>query len=507
MSDQRDRFIDNLIREVDGILGQLRETGTELPAGPGAGGSAAGAPESARVPEAGEEPDRDGYVDIHVSRDDMRARADFYPPVGGGESFSREAVQEALREEGVVAGIDWSRIDRALDRCNNDRVPQMDVAAARGIPPVEEIPEHLEVEERLLAGPPSQPPGDERQRVDYRELVSYVLVEEGETLARVVPGRDGKYGKTVRGELIPYQKSRAALLEARKNTRREGDRIVASCHGRFTLGKNLFWVNEVFEILTDVDYKTGNIHFPGDVIIHGRVKDGFKVEAGGSIHCKGTLDASEVACKGDLLVDRGIIGRRKGVVRAGGKVYTKFIENSLVEAGDSLYVETGILHSEIHTRNKLVMGKRSIIVGGRLHAFAGVEAAQLGNDIGIKTEVICGVDSNAQRKIEWIKEKTMLLAKKARQLELRIQKGLASREAEQMLARLRGAITALNQKNASLLAGQRSNWEARVTASANVYPGVYLEICNLSLVVPRQMKGVVFRPDPETRKIETDPLL
>ncbi|MFW6180381.1 MAG: DUF342 domain-containing protein [Spirochaetota bacterium] len=505
MSERRDRFIDNLIREVDDILGQLQETSTGAPAGSGEPGP--GTPGGAPALEAVEEPDRDGYVDIRVSKDDMRARADFYPPVGNGEPLSREAVEEALREERVVSGLGWGRIDQALSRCNNDRVPQMDVVAARGIQPVDEIPEHLEIEERLLAGPPAPPPGDKQQRVDYRELVSYVLVEEGETLARVVPRRDGQYGKTVRGELIPYQKSRAAPLEARKNTRREGDRIVASCHGRFTLWKNLFWVNEVFEIFTDVDYKTGNIHFPGDVIIHGRVKDGFKVEAGGTIHCKGTLDASEVVCKGDLLVDRGIIGRRKGVVRAGGRVFTKFIENSLVEAGDSLHVETGILHSEIHTRNKLVMGKRSIIVGGRLHAFAGVDAAQLGNDIGIKTEVICGVDSTVQRKIEWIKEKTLLLAEKARQLEQRIHKGLRNPEAVQMLEKLRGAVRSLNQKNAALLAGQRSNWEARVTVSANVYPGVYLEICNLSLVVPRQMKGVVFRPDPETRKIQTDPLL
>ncbi len=136
-----------------------------------------------------------------------------------------------------------------------------------------------------------------------------------------------------------------------------------------------------------------------------------------------------------------------------------------------------------------------------------MEAAQLGNDMGIKTEVICGVDSTVQRKIEWIKEKTMLLAGKTRQLEQRIQKGLKSRQAEEMLSRLRVAVHTLNERNRGLLEKLRSNWESRVTVNANVHPGVYLEICNLSLVVPRQMKGVVFKADPETRKIVTDPIL
>ena len=43
-----------------------------------------------------------------------------------------------------------------------------------------------------------------------------------------------------------------------------------------------FWVDEVLGVATDVDYHSGNIDFPGDVIIQGDVKDGFAVKAGKS---------------------------------------------------------------------------------------------------------------------------------------------------------------------------------------------------------------------------------
>lgn len=79
-------------------------------------------------------------------------------------------------------------------------------------------------------------------------------------------------------------------------------------------------MNEVLEIDDDVDYKTGHINFPGDVIIRGEVKDGFKVHSRGSIFCAKTLDASEVISGKDLIVQQGIIGRNKGIIQVEGKL-------------------------------------------------------------------------------------------------------------------------------------------------------------------------------------------
>lgn len=42
-------------------------------------------------------------------------------------------------------------------------------------------------------------------------------------------------------------------------------------------------------------------------------------------------------------------------MKVGGVISTKYIENCYVEAKDSIYVETGILHSMIYTQNMLEM--------------------------------------------------------------------------------------------------------------------------------------------------------
>ena len=110
------------------------------------------------------------------------------------------------------------------------------------------------------------------------------------------------------------------MVKPLKNTIWEGGSVVAGCEGMFKYDSPNFWVNEVLVIQKDVDYRTGHIKFPGDIVIFGEIKDGFKVNCGGTLFCKKTLDASEVVCKDDLVVDRGIIGRKKGTVKAGGRI-------------------------------------------------------------------------------------------------------------------------------------------------------------------------------------------
>ena len=446
-----------------------------------------------------------GYAEIFISEDEMEVAVDFYPPMENGMPLELDDVKHLLDSNGVVHGIDWDTILHSIEKCNNERTPVLGVTIARGTEPEDEVPEHIVIEPHLLQ--PSKQRNTESHRVDFKEFTSYTLVKKGETIARIVPRKEGKFGKTVKGEFIPYQTKNVKTLQPGKNTVVEGNRIVAACDGRLDIKGNSFWVSEVFEVYGDVNYKTGNIKFPGDIIIHGRVNDGFKVESGGTIICKQTLDASEVVCDGDLIIDKGIIGRQKGRVKVGGIISAKFIENCWVEAEDSIYIETGVLHSIIYTHNKVEMSKNGIIVGGKIFAQNGVSAGQIGTKMGIKTEIHCGIDYDVQKRMEWIKEKTMELASKLNMINDRINK--REKGYEKLIPikeKVMENIHKLNEAAKNLVFYLDKNENAEVVVHGTVYPGVYIEICHVSYLVPRELMHVHFWLDKERGKVQVGPI-
>ena len=442
-----------------------------------------------------------GYAEIFISDDNMEVTADFYPPVENGMSLEVDDVRYLLKSHGVIHGIDWSIIKKTIDKCNNERILIMGVVIARGTKPEDEIPEHIIIEPHLLKK--SKNINKESNAVDFKKMTSYTLVKKGETLARIIPLKEGKFGKNIKGEYIPYQKKIVEKLQAGKNTAIKDNRIVTTCDGRFDIKGKYFWVSEVFELFDDVNYKTGNIKFPGDIIIHGRVNDGFKIESKGTVFCKQTLDASEVNCDGDLIIDKGIIGRKKGKVNVGGIISTKFIENCWVQAKDSIYVETGILHSIIYTHNRVEMGRDGIIVGGKIFAQNSVTAGQIGTKMGIKTEIHCGIDYDVEKRMEWIKEKTIELATKRTKINARIKKKEEGYERLIPISvKIKENIHKLNETAKSFLYYLDKNEKAEVISYSTIYPGVYIEICHVSYLVPRELMYVHFWLDKKRGKVQ-----
>ena len=204
---------------------------------------------------------------------------------------------------------------------------------------------------------------------------------------------------------------------------------------------------------------------------------------------------------------KGIIGRKKGKVVAGGVISTKFIENCYVEAKKSIYVESGILHSVVNTLDKLEMGEKSVVVGGKVYAQNGVVASQIGNRMGIKTEIYCGIDYSVNQKLMWIKDKLHVIATKLTLVERAIKRGVG--EGDQLLTlrdNLKSGIHKLNEAAKSLIFHLDKNEEAAVMVKNTIYPGVYIEICHISYVVPRELMWVKFTLDKEKAKITVDKL-
>ena len=445
-------------------------------------------------------------MELTVSEDEMEAFADFYPPSEGMKPLSPDEALEILNQRNIVYGINWEEIQNAVFTCNTEHRPVEHVLIAEGKPPTREIPPHYGIEESLLRE--VEKPDAEARRIDYRKISPFVLVKKGTLLARMLPGRKGEFGSTVFGKFIPYGTEKTPQLQPGQNTTREGETIIAARDGRFELQGDEFFVNEVLQITSDVDYSTGNVNFPGDVILQGQIKDGFTIEAGGTIYCAQTMDASEVIGKKDLIVKQGIIGRKKGSIKVDGKIRAKFIENCYVEAGDTISLDVGIINSAVYTSNRLELEKKGVIIGGTIYAQNGVTATQIGTETGPKTEIYCGIDYIVSNKLEWIRDNTVKLAFKLQQIEERLKTDTPQRE--QLLTlreKIKTSIHGLNESSHALIYKLDKNEEAEIVVRGKIFPGVYLEICHVSYVVGREMSRSRFKLNKEKGIIISEKLV
>ena len=82
------------------------------------------------------------------------------------------------------------------------------------------------------------------------------------------------------------------------------------------------------------------------------------LRAGGSVEVKGAVEGGLIESNGDVLIRQGIQGYNRLTINTTGNLSTKFIENSVVNAGSNITAEA-IMHSNVSSKsNILVLGKK-----------------------------------------------------------------------------------------------------------------------------------------------------
>lgn len=486
-----------ILQEVEGF----DPSSSVSPVGQGTGGEVDGELNALQQePASGQ-----AHVEVTVSRDLMSATASFMPPGALEPPLDEEDVRRALQAKGVSFGIDRKAILEALRDVNAQLVALSGVIVARGRPPSNETAAFLQVVPELLADP--VPTDLSEASVDFKSWSPFRLVRAGQVLARLVPKQEGELGFNVRGEAIPFGQSEVVELKPGPNTGFADDALVALRDGHFELRGDILTVHEVLEVAGNVDYRTGHLDFPGDVVIHGEVKQGFQVKAGGSVFCARVIDATEFSCRGDLVTQQGILGRGSGNVRVGGSVTARFIENCLVEAQGAIRVRTGCLNSVLRSLDRVLTGPKGMLVGGKIYAQEGIQAGQIGSPTSPRTELICGINAFVQQKLLWIRDKNLALATRLKQVQARMAAEPASRvRLQDVHDRLRAAIHKLNESAQELMKELDKNDKAFVLVTGKIYPGAYIEICHVPFAVTETLSGIRFSLDKRKGKIVLDPL-
>jgi uncharacterized protein (DUF342 family) len=451
----------------------------------------------------------DGKLVVSFSEADLELQADFVPPTGNGKPLNPSAVGVILEKINVIYGIRWDDIRKALAECGLKGRPVENVLIARGNPPVNEVAEYFEVNSRL--GQEDQGV-DDNARIDYRTRSPFIIVKKGQVLAKKRPRKPGREGKNIHGMVLPVTLIRPDGVSGGENTFTEGDCIIAGINGQFVESKNIISVQETLIVKGSVGYGTGNIVFPGNVIIEGTVSDGFKIYSGGSLTIKQTFDVTETVTKGDLNVAGGIIGRGAALVKSGGDIRAKFIENCRAAARKAVIVDSEIINSSVFTLEHIEMGDKGKILGGDMYALHGIKAGGIGKKAGVgkATHIHCGIDFTAQQEKERCNNQLRILTAKLGKLrEMMSAPDLNSgkrAKMEELLRRLEAEQQTASARASELMGKINVDENAVVEVSGEIVPGTLIEICQTALFVTEPLRKVRIRLDRANGKLVSQPL-
>jgi hypothetical protein len=425
----------------------------------------------------------------------MTAWGTFHP---GTETAGKMLVwsdfAEALQGAGLGSCLLEREIQDALFRFNTGHPPTETLVIAQGRPAQAERPAFLKLEPRFYNHHFTDRGG---AQVDFKEFSPFVIVKKGELLARGILPRKGVAGLTVYGSELPAGKKDIKHLKPGPHTLFAHGKVFARIAGRFTLEGEVFDVSDLLELDAGVGYGTGNLAFPGSVVVKGVVADGFRLAAGGTITVKGPLDASEVMCHGDLTCEGGIIGRRPGLVRVGGAVSALYIEHCQVESLGTISVNKALLHAKVFTNSNLTLAEGGRVVASTVWVRGNLTCSQLGGENG-PARIVAGTDFVVQRKMDGIRAKYQVLEQ-----EMLKDKAQGKEPPPEKLAAAEALVAEINGLTPLLF----SNPACEIRVANKVLEGTVIEMGFATMTIARETKGQLFRLSPDGTTVIATPLV
>lgn len=434
---------------------------------------------------------------LEISADYMSATARFYPPSETGTRLSLSEIINDLRFRNVVTGVQMQVLQ---DHFMSSDYYCMDLVVAKGKEPKHGVDDRIEY--HFNTDVHAQPEEREDGTVDYYNLNMINHCRQGDVLAEIVRGGAGEPGMNILGKPIAPREQKRLTLKYGKNIQLSEDRmsIRSMVDGHVMLVDNDVFVSDVYEV-ENVDTSTGNIDYTGSIQINGNVSSNFVVNASGNVIINGVVEGAQITAGGNIVIARGMNGMAKGILKAGGNVISKFIENSTVEAGG--YINTGsILHSNVNAGTEIVVtGKRGFITGGHVQAGSQITVKTLGAVMGASTIVEVGVDPKVKITYAQLQKEVVELVKVVKSQQAVItafaeKRSKGARFSEDQLKYIRDTAQKLEQQKAELVEKNNEMQKllekfdlqsnACVIVKGEVHPGTTIIIGDLSTVIQKK---------------------
>ena len=315
--------------------------------------------------------------------------------------FSAEELHALLEESGIVYGIR----EKTLDMLAQGKQNYVETLIASGTAPKNGRDGYFEY--HFNPHPETKPIILPDGSVDYNVLGKIELVTNGQLLVTYHSALPAVIGRDVLGntmeaydgrELPPLQCKRCAPDE-------DGCKYYANSEGKVTVEEGRLTVTPVYVVKDNLDAATGDLDFHGDVLVQGNVYAGVTVKTTGNITVNGHVETASLFAGKDVILRNGMQGSGNGVIRAGGNVMARFLEQTQVFAGSEINVGA-LLNCEVEAGQSVVIsGNRGTIIGGTVSAVEQILTASIGNRAAVTTQLVIGLDCEFRHKMEEIDNK------------------------------------------------------------------------------------------------------
>lgn len=426
-------------------------------------------------------------AEIIVQTDGMEASITLYPPKHGGSMLDEEGIRNALN----LAGIRYGIIDEIVSELASDPEYHRPYTIAEGIPPLSGGNGGIDYIFDTSNTPNLE--ADASGKVDFREINIIKSIGKNKVLARKIEPKPGKDGIDVYGAPIPFTKGEEIewKLGANVTLSPDGREALSTITGRPVLDRSGFLrVDEVVH-LENVDFSTGNVDFPGTIIVEEKIADGFTLTTDGSLIIKKSVGKVFLKAKGDVVLSGGFMGRGQGTIHAEGEIYAKFVEQGKMISGKSVFIEEASMHSDITAEEDVVVsGGRGEIIGGDIIAGRSILCNKLGAVVETKTILTVGTPPEIIKELEKmridIQSKKEVLGKVEQTMNKLIDEGSKrdlNPEEKGMLAKLRevetkytGLLKAAQNQYNSAVTSYEPNKDSFVLAEREIHPGVDINL-------------------------------
>ncbi|HVA25969.1 MAG TPA: flagellar assembly protein A [Chloroflexota bacterium] len=277
-----------------------------------------------------------------------------YIPHMGSPAAHAQTLMAELNRRNVVYGLDQQAINHIME----EHVLHEEVIVAHGTPAHVGKDAELDL---LLLPPTFLAASGETGQVDYKNIDNVSQVKAGDVISRGTASEPGEPGMNIFGKDIRPRAVRERIRHpAGKNTAisEDGLEMSAAKDGYLRWNGDLIDVCELFLVQGDVDLRTGNVRYDGEVEVYGNVQPGFEVVAGESVHIFGSVEGRVESEQGSVTISHGAMGTdgtpasvtARGDVKLGHARFAR-IESKAGNVTASFAVE----HSEIHAAGDLTL--------------------------------------------------------------------------------------------------------------------------------------------------------
>ncbi len=240
-------------------------------------------------------------MEAYISIEHKKAKKIRLKDMEEGYSLSLEVIEEEedppkITKDDLIFELKKVKISYGIDE---DAIKQIistqeaiNVIIARGKPPIPPIEDRIKIFFNS-----NNKEYEDNEKIDYRSFNTITSVKANELLAEIIKGENGIEGINIFNEVIPGKPKKKSSFSVGNGTRLNDNLIVATIDGKPNFGKNKVWVEPQYILNKDVTISTGNINFPANVEINGKVTEGMKVISGGSLLIRGGVFSADIEAK------------------------------------------------------------------------------------------------------------------------------------------------------------------------------------------------------------------